>query len=187
MHGVPRAGGHTVGLGWPRCPLSRSSRWALGSLTFWAAGTPFAALPADPARPAQNSGPQCGGACPADSPVRSPLPRQRVSSQPSLSSFPLRAAGGLERGHAHAEHLVMAWPPPRAPAGRPRPSSVRRRCVKASLSALYKVVGHAAVLLTAAGRCYYPLPARRSRWRTPGPGIIVLLGCKLPLPAGPFA
>lgn len=104
VHGVPRAGGHTVGLGWPRCPPGPAS--SLGSLAARAAGTPFTAPPADPARPSQNSGPQCG-ACPADSPAQSPLPQPAVCSQPSLGSFPR-----LQCGHTHPEHLAEAWPPP---------------------------------------------------------------------------
>lgn len=90
---------------------SRPSWRALGSLAARAAGTPFTAPPVDPARPSQNSGPQCG-ACPADSPAQSPLPQPAVSSQPSLGSFPLGATVGLECGHTHPEHLAVAWPPP---------------------------------------------------------------------------
>lgn len=115
-----------------------------------------------------------------------PLPLPTVSPQPTLGSSlrEPRWAWGQPRGlRTPGRGLAPAGTPARQP-----PECERGRpCVKASLSALYKAVGHAAVPLAAAARCYYPLPARRGRCRTPRPGIIVLLGYKLPLPAGPFA
>lgn len=130
--------------------------------------------------------------CPTDVPCRGLAPSSAAILFPAWPSAsapppgePLPGLGCTNFGDLAVAKAVASTPP--EPPASPGPSHARRRCVKGSLSALYKVVGHAALLLTAAARCYYPLPARRRRWRTPGPGIIVLLGYKLPLPAGPFA
>lgn len=174
MHGVPRAGGHTVGWAGP------------GALQAQLAGSGLSGCPgcwhplySSSCRPS-TSLPELWATVWCVS-SRQPSPEPPPSACCQLAALP-----GLLSSRSHGGPGV--WPhPPETPGRGMAPSNARRRCVKASLSALYKVVGHAAVLLTAAGRCYYPLPARRSRWRTPGPGIIVLLDGKLPLPAGPFA
>lgn len=181
MHGNASGWWAHGGLGWPRCPPGPAG----GLWTLWLPG--LLAPPLQLLLETQHVPPRSLGhsvvrvqqTAQPRAPSLSPLSARSPPWAPFLSE-PRWAWSVATPGRG------LAPPRPGAPAGL-APSNARRCCVKASLSALYKVVGHAAVLRTAAGRCYYPLPARRSRWCTPGPGIIVLLDGKLPLPAGLFA